>query len=583
MSREENAGEASLRNVLTPVLRRISRSHYLKFLVQGLALGSALGLAVLITARILPLEGNRLWAVIFALAGLAVVLIRAWAVRPGWWEAALAADRAGLKERAATAWQLRGSTDPLAGRQRRDALEYLKGLDLRKVLPGGITRRTLGLAAGLLALALVLAILPNHQDQAAEARKLTAAGLAQAKEEVNRTEALLEKDSKLSEEAKQQIAKELASLRAELNKAKSLEEGAAALSKSQTEINKALSREEQKDKLKRLAGMLQGNSQTKGAGEALAKGDVQEFRKQMEDLAGKLKDMSKEDQVKLAESMLKMAQAMLDKGDNQLAQSLDKASQALDTGTGQGTGELNGVKDQVAGQMDGVRTATNLAGALQRALGLAKSNMLAAAGQGGKTQVSSAGQTGQSGSGGSGGGNSAGQGSDSGQNSQGAGNGQGGSADGQGGQNGGSGQGGNRSGSGGGSGGGQGGGSGKLGGPAGNGSSNLKGMAGGPGSNTLGGSGDNVQGKEGRWEQIYAPNRLGGSGQESQVNGTAGDKGDSTQVNSDNGLVSGGSLLPYSQVLAQYQSEALESLDKQEVPANLQNLVKDYFLSLSGE
>ncbi len=583
MAREANPAEAGLKRALMPVLRRITLHHYRKFLARGLALGSGLGLVVLVTARVVPLEGNRLLAGILALAGLALALAWAWSVRPGWWEAALAADRAGLKERAATAWQLRDSGDPLAYRQRRDALEHLAGLDGQKVLTGGIGRRTLVLAAGLLALSLVTAILPNRQDQVAEARKLTAAGLAQAKEEVKRTEEVLEQDSKLSEAAKEQIAKELANLRAELNKAKSVEEGASALSKAQAGINKTLSQQEQKEKLNRLASMLQENPQTKGAGEALAQGDVQEFRKQMEELAAKIKDMSKEEQIDLARRMLEMAQAMLDKGDNQLAASLDKASQALGQGTGQGSGELNGVKGQVAGRMDGVTAAATLAGALQRALGQAKSNMLAASGQGGKTQLASAGQNGQSGSG-SGGANSGGQGGAGGQNAQsGAGNGQGGNNAGQGGQNGGAGQGGNSGGSGGGSGGGQGGGSGKLGGPAGNGTSNLKGMAGGLGSNTLGSSGGDAQGREGQWEQIYAPNRLGGSGQESQLNGTAGDQGGSTQVDSANGLVSGGSLLPYSQVFAQYRSEALESLEKQDVPADLQDLVKGYFLSLSGD
>ena len=51
-------------------------------------------------------------------------------------------------------------------------------------------------------------------------------------------------------------------------------------------------------------------------------------------------------------------------------------------------------------------------------------------------------------------------------------------------------------------------------------------------------------------------------------------------VDTANGLAKGGSLLPYSEVLTQYEAEARESMDKEYVPDNLKALVRSYFLDL---
>jgi hypothetical protein len=109
-------------------------------------------------------------------------------------------------------------------------------------------------------------------------------------------------------------------------------------------------------------------------------------------------------------------------------------------------------------------------------------------------------------------------------------------------------------------------------------------MKGGPGANTQGSSqGLDAFPKEGHYEQIYVPTRVGGKGQDSKVNGKMGDSGSSSQVDSADGLVTGGGLLPYSEVLTQYQNEALENLEAQAIPDGLKDIIKNYFLGLSGE
>lgn len=98
----------------------------------------------------------------------------------------------------------------------------------------------------------------------------------------------------------------------------------------------------------------------------------------------------------------------------------------------------------------------------------------------------------------------------------------------------------------------------------------------------IGGNGDS---REGHWDQVYVPSgRVGTDGVESRLSGSASDNtGDSSTVEAAGGLAQGGSLLPYSEVFTQYEAEARESMDKENVPENLKALVRGYFLDLSKE
>ncbi len=79
------------------------------------------------------------------------------------------------------------------------------------------------------------------------------------------------------------------------------------------------------------------------------------------------------------------------------------------------------------------------------------------------------------------------------------------------------------------------------------------------------------------------PTRLGSDGQPDYVGGTPGDSGTSVSVDMENGPLTGGRLLPYSEVLSQYESEAMQGLEKQYVPENMKDMVREYFMGLAGE
>lgn len=610
-------GDGEMCKALQPVFRHITRQHYVLWLLKSIVTGLAGALLILTGARFLPLADSVFWAGMAGLACLCAGMVRAWQLRPGYRTAALAADNAGLKERATTAWQLRHAEDLLAGYQRRDALDHLSRLDYRQMLPWPRSKREFLLAAGLFMTVLAAALWPNPLDEVAQARKQAGRGLAEARQEVRQLQKQVQKEKQFDDQLKNALAKELTGLQRELARAKSVEEGAKALARREKELAAKLSQAERKAGLAQMARMLQENALTKEAGAALEKEDVREFQKKMSDLAAKLPGLNKEEQRKLAQTLDKVAPDKKTGG---------KQTEGKQTEGKKLADRLNDLKEQLAQELAGAAAADRMAQAVQQGLGQAKGRMLAGANQGGKNQTAMAngGQSNQAqNAGGSGGSNSgstagnnsggAGQGStgstgnsgisSSSGNSSSGGNGSSGNGSGNSGSSGngsgsgnsssGSGQGssgnssgngsGNGSSSSGSSGSGQGtGGAGQgSGGGAGTGSTNKAGgsfAAGGPGTGKQYGAAPDNQG---RYEQIYVPVRLGGNGAGSQVQGAMGDSGDSARVDLDNAPVTGGKLLPYAEVLGQYQAEARESMDKQYVPENLQDMVKDYFVGLA--
>ena len=300
---------------------------------------------------------------------------------------------------------------------------------------------------------------------------------------------------------------------------------------------------------------------------------------------------------KLAKFLEEMAKSLEKAGDPKLAGDLQKVSQAVGSSGQTGAEAMATLSEQISQQLASAEAATRLVGALTKDLNAVKGNMLATANRlgngatpagssaskgsnssGNPSQSVASNNTGNSGS-------QSGNGNGNNGNANGNGAGAGSGASGSGSGSGASGSSGGSSGAGGGSGGGSGSGGGKSGNDAGNGSSNQtsdligKTQVGGPSSSGLSGNGDN---REGHWDKVYVPSgRVGNGGQESRVSGSAGNNsGDSTMVDSSNGLAESGSLLPYSEVFTQYEAEARESMDKEYVPDNLKALVRSYFLDL---
>lgn len=583
----ESVTGQSLIKALKPVLRHITWQHYAKWLVRGLTIAAGSALLVFIVARIFPLYASRSWAVGLSLLLLVSVMLRAFMLRPSLWETALTVDRAGLKERMTTAWQLQDSLDVLAQLQRQDALEHFNRFSFKKALPWPKWGKQSGMLAALLVAVLVLTFWPNRMDEIARANHEAKEELVATQGMVKEVEELLKNDQQISPDVKKQLSDELTKLQQELKKAKSLGEGAEALAKTQKELTTKLSQVEEKQNLDKLAFRLQQSPTTKEAGAALQKRNALDFQKQAEELEKKMQEMDPAEREKLSKFFEEIAESLEKAGNSNLAGDLNKVSQAIGSSGQAGAEAMANLSEQLSQQLASGEAVARLAGDLTKGLSSAKEKVLATANRlgNGTTPAETANSQGSNSSGNpsqSASSNNAGSsGSQSGNgsgNSNGTGTGSGSGT---------SGSSGGRGGAGGGSGGGSGGG-GKSGNDAGSGSSNQtsgmngKTQVGGPGSSGLSGTGNS---REGHWDQVYVPSgRVGNGGVESRVSGSAGNNsGDSTMVDAAGGLAQGGSLLPYSEVFTQYEAEARESMDKEYVPDNLKALVRNYFLDLSGE
>lgn len=81
------------------------------------------------------------------------------------------------------------------------------------------------------------------------------------------------------------------------------------------------------------------------------------------------------------------------------------------------------------------------------------------------------------------------------------------------------------------------------------------------------------------YEKIYDPERIGIEGNESLVQGKAG-KGPEQKLQTDDPAVMNDARRPYREVLAQYSQAARDSLGRNPIPADMSDVVRDYFSSL---
>ena len=220
-----------LKTALRPVKRRIRRNR----LLQGAAAGTAAGLSAAAGLQavsfFVPIPDRGLWAASLA-AAVAVLAAIGNALRPVKdLTAAEAADACGLEERAITA--LEGGEEPIRLRQRRDACEAIRGLDVKRIRPGSVKKALIaGLGCAMLLGALLL--VPNSQDTAAETHKALIRTLQEGREAIAR--AAEEDEERMPDEKKSELRKITAELDRELGESRDAADVLVALDKAEQRL-----------------------------------------------------------------------------------------------------------------------------------------------------------------------------------------------------------------------------------------------------------------------------------------------------------------------------------------------------------
>jgi hypothetical protein len=533
-------------------LRRYRVQRAVRWSLRGAAgaLALALALTVIAVLRGLLLQSE---FIVIAIGLMMIGLISAATIGLGWpaYADRLAAARRfdrdfGLRERISTALELGPpdrSTGSFAQLQLHDAVTQARQIDVRRQLPLRVRRVEVLLTVGLLiAVGLVAWRGESFFQLAAQTRAVQSAIAAEAAQ-VEELRKQVEADRTLTEEQRRELLEALQETQQRLQEAQSLEQATAVLTQGEKKFESLTSSEAaaQAEALRQAGRKL---SQAEGSalqafGQNLAEGD---FLAAAEDLRNvDVSQLSAAEREQLANQLENMAESV--QADNPaLAQQLRAAAEAARNGDTQQAQQALEQAAQAMSQTAQQVARSNVARQVTAQLGQGRQRMIAA----GK---SAQGQSAQ--------GNQSGAGSQSGTGKQ---PGQGSSQNGSASQPGSAGSG---SGSGRGSGDG--------------------GEARGPeaGSNPIDQNNGPGDGGEKTYEPIYAPQRLGGSGDDTVTLPGSGDP--NGEVQGQSGVTPGmnnPSQVPYTQVYAEYANAYRQAIDSGQVPPQLRDLIRQYFSSL---
>jgi hypothetical protein len=533
-------------------VRRYRVQRAVRWSLRGAVIALALALAITLIAVLhgLLLQNEFL---LIAIGLLLIGLIGAAAigfVLPAYADRLAAARRFdqdfGLRERISTALELAPrdrSSNEIAQRQLQDAVTAAREVNARQQLPLRIKRVDALFTAVLLIAVMMVAWRGESFFQLASQTRAVQQAVAQEAAKVEELRKQIEADRTLTEEQRREMLEALKETQRQLKEAQSLEQATAVLTQGEKKFESLTSGEaEAQAEALRQAGRKLSQAEDSALhafGQNLAEGD---FIAAAEDLRNvDVSQLSAEERTQLADQLENMAESV-QASNPELAQQLREAADSARSGDAQ---QAQQALDQAAQSMS--QTAqqvarSNVARKVTAQMGQGRQRMIAA----GK---SAQGQSAQ--------GNPSGTGNQSDQGNQpGQGSGQSGSSPQQGSAGSGS-------------------GSGRGSGDSGN--------AQGPeaGSNPIDQNNGPGDGGETTYEPIYAPQRLGGRGDDTVTLPGSGDP--NGEVQGQGGVTPGTnnpSQVPYTQVFAEYANAYRQAIDSGQVPPQLRDLIRQYFSSL---
>ncbi|MNO71585.1 hypothetical protein D3C76_625030 [compost metagenome] len=554
--------------IITYQIRRVIRRLQWLRLIEGFWYGVLSGVAAanlwFVAGRFWPIHG--LW--IYASASFVMLLLACclW----GYFrkitaaEAARTMDKGNLKQEQldamATALSFAKSESLPAQMQRNQAVKYGEEyiVQIKRKLPVPRRRKWwIASAAGILLLALFVT-LPSPMDEIlAQQNKEKEWANTQKQETEQRIKEL--ENYKLDPIQRESLNQELMNLKNSISESKEPEKMLGDVETAMKKLKEMSDKLELKERNRESwLDEWKKNSSTEGLSKSLKGKNKEALSEEMKSLRNKLSSMNPQQKQELAEQLKKLADTAPkdDKDAQALADALKKAADAIGKGNQEQVEQaLKQLEEALQKNIEASNAEAQQSEAAEAlAMALAKQGMglaenMAASGLAVSDSWSMGGAADQVASGGSG---SSGDASDSSESFDGSGLSSGSGAGGAGnsGQAGGSGTGGN-----------------------GNGSSGGKGQGSGQGNGTGAGAGLGSGGRT----LITAPRDLKGSGNVQQDGGPS--TGGNVQKGGNSPIFDGVSR-PYEEVYSDYATEAKRSLERSELPQNMQSLVESYFVEI---
>ncbi|NLO82282.1 MAG: apolipoprotein A1/A4/E family protein [Clostridiales bacterium] len=594
------AADRRLYGALKRIRRRLLLRHFVRFIILGTVAALVQAAVWLGASFIVPIY--YIWhksAVCGAVTLMTSVLAGA-VLRPSMRDAAREADRQGLQERAVTAYERMGLDDVFSVAQREDAINRLNEFDV-STIPVMPPKRWVywGLAVSLLIF--VGYILPNPQRDIVDRR------IRVQKEIEEQAERLQERvwdnlagEIDLSEEEKQELMKLIDQLADTLRQSRDYREVLKEISRAEQNLSD-MTRRFQQTRMALLGSELEKHGLTGPLGQAIRAMDAQGIMNELGTLKKRLEqgDMVQEAMESLRRALEEAAKALPEGG---LKQQLENVASVLASDIAGGmAGEKDDVRealdtlqevlvDAVQGNVSNIADISfllqsmkaSIASAIGQDFRMVQRDMSYGSGNqsGGNGDPDSQNRDGGSldsqSSGGTGGESQHGS-----QGAEGTGNVSGGqdsegfdNASGD--HSSGSGFGNNSSGNGS-----QGTSDGGAGTGVGSGSTGqYAGYREGGSSQGYGQKGQGDPNSYGSYERIYDPSQLGSSGKGDNVAGTPTGQGTGEQVEIGPGIGSFDGFIPYNEVFGRYSRQAMENLNRMDIPPGMREMIKEYFSSL---
>jgi hypothetical protein len=533
--------DGDIYRAILPLRRRISLRNFVNYVFLGSVAALAQAVIWVIASFFYPIMGLNSYILLGAAAILAVFMVLGMVFKPSLTKVAYEIDDCGLQQRVITSYEMSGRNDAFAVLQRQDTLKRLKSFDSGTIPVWIVPKRRLYAGAAIAAILIILSLIPNPQDDVIRERLRVQEAIGKGLADIDKAEDELVREAQISDEQKQDIARLLEELKRNLKDESDYKEAMKDISKTEEALKKML----EQARSAQMASVAQGldkSDVTKALADAVKRQDAEAIESEMEGLKDVLRQgLDKETAADLQKAM---ADASAAASDPQLKSGLQAVADAMASDMVAGTSLSSAALDGLQGQL--MQMAQGVSGDpadIQYALQQMKGQIAQAAGQGDMQMASS---------------DSAGF-----QN------------DGSEGQDGSDGNSGSGSGSGNSDG---------LGGGSGIGGGHTNQDAGYRDSSSSGRSTNKPEGDPdsyAEYERIYDPTRLGNGGEASHVTDKPSDSGDSRQTDAGSGLGSFDGFIPYNEVFGDYQSQAMENMERSAIPPNMREAVRQYFSLLA--
>lgn len=546
-------------NLLKPLKTKYFLKKFIHIITLALMLWGGISLVIMIVSRFIPI--TFIWNKLLLILAFSLVFggIGAFYKKPSFRDTATLIDSFELKERVSTSLELMGKETVVAKLQKEDTIKLLEDKALNKQISIKPSMKILSVICIILLATVSISFIPTKSYVLAKEKEDNFEKVEEEKAKIEKIKNDIGKDEELTLEEKKMVQESLEKVNKELENLKSVKEAQKELVKSKKELNR-IKEDLNQRKADEIAENMKHKSFTKKLAQKLMERDSKEIAKEIEEMTKKIESLNKEELEKLVKNLKELQEAFKNNPEmaNAFKEIRDAVAQSIKEGSKNSSlikQSLENLNQAISNQLNNSQISSQLNEALNNldelndtltqmstgANGNMTGNQEQQAGDGSENEKNSS-STGKHS--GEGGGESQGGNGNSGNNgTQGNGNG-------------------NSSG-------------------AGNGSSSGNDSSSGGESKAGSGNRQESSDKEAKdYEKIFSPKRLDSGGEKSNIHGEMNESGQKDTIEVKEFGKDMGESVPFGDVLKSYKESEFHRLDEEEIPINMKEIVKEYFIKL---